>query len=67
VVPSIVEFREKIEGIMKAELEKSASWRHSLSEMDQRHVESLMASIVNKILHEPTACLREQSRNRNGK
>ena len=67
VVPTIVEFREKIEGIMKAELEKSTSWRHSLSEMDQRHVESLMASIVNKILHEPTACLREQSRNRNGK
>jgi len=66
VVPTIVRFREKIEGIMKAELEKSASWRQALSESDQNHVESLVASIVNKILHEPTACLREESRNRNG-
>jgi len=66
VVPTIVEFREKIEGIMKSELEKSASWRQALSETDQSHVEGLVASIVNKILHEPTACLREESRNRNG-
>ncbi len=66
VVPTIVEFREKIEGIMKAELEKSAAWRQALSQTDQQHVEGLVASIVNKILHEPTACLREESRNRNG-
>jgi glutamyl-tRNA reductase len=66
VVPTIVRFREKIEGIMKAELEKSASWRQALSESDQNHVESLVSSVVNKILHEPTACLREESRNRNG-
>lgn len=65
VVPTIVQFREKIEGIMKGELEKSVSWRQALSEADQRHVEGLVASIVNKILHEPTACLHEESRKRN--
>jgi len=65
VVPTIVEFREKIERIMKSEMEKSASWRQALSETDQHHVEGLIASIINKILHEPTACLHEESRNRN--
>ncbi|OPY04210.1 MAG: Glutamyl-tRNA reductase [Syntrophus sp. PtaB.Bin001] len=65
VVPTIVEFREKIEGIVKSELEKASSWRQALSESDQRHVEGLISSIVNKILHEPTASLREESRNRN--
>jgi len=65
VVPTIVEFREKIEGIMKSELEKSASWLQTLSETDQHHVEGLIVSVVNKILHEPTSCLREESRNGN--
>jgi glutamyl-tRNA reductase len=67
VIPTIVEFREKIEGIVKSELEKASSWRQALSESDQRHVEGLIASIVNKILHEPTASLREESRNKNAR
>jgi glutamyl-tRNA reductase len=62
VVPTIVALREKVEGIMKGELEKSSSWLGGLPEEDKTRVEILAASIVNKILHEPMIGLKEESR-----
>ena len=62
VVPTIVALRDKVEGIMKGELEKSASWLGGLKEEDKTRVEVLAASIVNKILHEPMIGLKEESR-----
>ncbi len=62
VVPTIVALREKMEGIMKGELERSASWLRRLSEEERNRVEILAASIVNKILHDPMTGLKEESR-----
>ena len=62
VVPTIVALREKVEGIVKGELEKSASWLGRLSEEERNRVEILTASIMNKILHEPMTGLKEESR-----
>ncbi len=62
VVPTIVALREKMEGIVKGELEKSASWLRKLSEEERSRIEILAASIVNKILHDPMTGLKEESR-----
>jgi glutamyl-tRNA reductase len=62
VVPTIVALREKVEGIVKGELEKSASWLGKLDEEERKRVEILTASIMNKILHEPMTGLKEESR-----
>ncbi|MDA8126610.1 MAG: glutamyl-tRNA reductase [Deltaproteobacteria bacterium] len=62
VVPTIVALRDKLEGIMKGELEKSAAWLKGLPEGDKARIEILAASIVNKILHEPMIGLKEESR-----
>ncbi len=62
VVPTIVALREKVEGIVKGELEKSASWLGKLDAEERNRVEILTASIMNKILHEPMTGLKEESR-----
>ena len=62
VVPTIVALRDKVEGIMKGELEKSESWMRKLDEQERNRVEILAISIVNKILHEPMTGLKEESR-----
>jgi glutamyl-tRNA reductase len=62
VVPTIVALREKVEGIVKGELERSAAWLRKLDEEERKRVEILAASIVNKILHEPMTGLKEESR-----
>ncbi len=64
VVPTIVSLREKMEGIMKKELDKSSSWLRNLSEEDRKNIEILTGSIVNKILHEPMIGLKEESNDR---
>ena len=64
VVPTIVSLREKIEGIMKGELEKSSSWMRNLNEEDRNRVEILTVSIINKILHDPMTGLKEESRDK---
>ena len=61
VVPTITALREKIEGIMKGELEKSESWLEALDGQERGRIELLAASIVNKILHDPITGLKEES------
>jgi glutamyl-tRNA reductase len=58
VVPTIAEFREHVEGIRAAELER---FRGRLRESDRPLVEALTHGIVQKILHEPTSRLRESA------
>jgi glutamyl-tRNA reductase len=62
VVPTIVALREKVEGIVKGELERSSTWLGKLDEEERNRVEILAASIVNKILHDPMTGLKEESR-----
>ena len=64
VVPTIVSLREKMEAIMKGELERSASWMKILDGEERSRIEILAASIVNKILHDPIIALKEESRER---
>lgn len=61
VVPTIVSLREKMEAIMKGELERSASWMKILDGEERSRIEILTASIVNKILHDPIIALKEES------
>jgi glutamyl-tRNA reductase len=61
VVPTIVAMREKMEGIVRGELEKSARWLEGLSDEDRQRIEGLAASVVNKILHDPITGLKEES------
>jgi len=62
VVPTIVKLREKTDGIVQGEMERFSSWLGGLPEEDRAHVEWLVASIVNKILHDPITGLKEESR-----
>jgi glutamyl-tRNA reductase len=61
VVPTIVSLREKVETILRGEMEKSGSWLKSLSEEDRKNIEILTTQIVNKILHDPVTGLKEES------
>ncbi|MBI4699024.1 MAG: glutamyl-tRNA reductase [Nitrospirae bacterium] len=57
-VPTIVALREKAEAIRKEELEKILGRLGSLGEKDIKALESLTNSIVNKLIHFPTAALK---------
>lgn len=62
VVPTIVSLREKMEGIIQGELMKSGSWMEKLTDEEQRNIEILVNSIINKVLHDPITGLKEESR-----
>ena len=66
VVPTIVSLKEKTQEIVRGELERSSGWLQGLDEQERRRVEILAASIVNKILHAPFTCLKEESQNHGG-
>jgi len=59
VVPTIVSFREKIDAIKDAELEKALHKLGNLSEREIKAVQSLANSIVNQIMHIPVVNLKE--------
>lgn len=61
VVPTIVDLKSKMESIMKAEIE-SSSWIRKLSPEEQKNVEILASSILNKVLHDPISNLKDESR-----
>lgn len=61
VVPIIVEMRRQANAIRQAELEKTVRRIPDLSPEAQAHIDELTRIIVNKILHNPTARLREEA------
>ena len=67
VVPTIVSLKEKTTGIMRGELEKSASWLQNLREEDRSHIETLVSSVVNKILHDPIVGLKDKTMGQSAK
>jgi glutamyl-tRNA reductase len=66
-VPTIVLLRSKAEEIVQKELEKSQSFLQKLSAEDREKVDSLVQSVVNKILHAPVAVMKEESSEVNSK
>jgi len=61
VVPTIISLREKMEGIVKAELAKSASWMQQLTDDERCKIEMMAEAIINKILYDPITGLKEES------
>jgi glutamyl-tRNA reductase len=60
-VPTIVALREKAESIKNSELEKIINRLPSLGEQEKKALEQVANSIINKIIHPPTAALKQDS------
>ena len=58
VVPTIVSLRGKVEAIARQELNRTLSALDHLSENDKKAIQRMTGALVNKILHEPTAFLK---------
>jgi glutamyl-tRNA reductase len=63
-VPTIIALRDRAEAIKKAEIEKLTNRLPELGEKERKAVESMAAAIVNKLIHPPTAALKEDSEDR---
>lgn len=61
VVPLICEIRKQAEDIRKCEVEKAIRRIPNLTPDMEHQIDTLTASIVNKILHNPTIRLREEA------
>ena len=59
VVPTIRALRERAEAIRMAELERTLAKLPDLSPREQQAIQALSAAIVNKLLHQPIASLKE--------
>ncbi len=62
-VPTIVAFRQKALQIGEGELEKLFN-RNSFDEGQQKAIRHMASSIVNKLIHPPTAALKEDAEDR---
>jgi glutamyl-tRNA reductase len=63
-VPTIVAIREKAEAIRKDELEKMLKKLGPVEESTIRSIEQLTNSIMNKLIHPPTAALKSEKDDR---
>jgi glutamyl-tRNA reductase len=60
-VPTIVSLRAKAEAIVQAEIAKAAPWLTTMEDEEQQKVQALVNAVVNKLLHNPVAALKEES------
>jgi glutamyl-tRNA reductase len=65
-VPTIVEMRNRAEGMRKIEVEKNLKNMVHLSTNDKESIHLLTQSIVNKILHKPTINLKKKIQSQDG-
>jgi len=66
VVPTVAAIRAKAETIRSEELEKALKRLGGLSEKELKTVDALTCSIVNKMLHGPTARLKQVAAEKGG-
>ncbi len=59
VEPTIATLRQRTEQIRAAELERTLSRLPHLSDTDRQRVEAMSKALVNRVLHDPVAYLRE--------
>jgi glutamyl-tRNA reductase len=64
VVPTIVDLRRHVDGLRETELAWAMGKLEGLSEQERKVVLAFSQRLVNKILHEPTIRLKEQSNKR---
>lgn len=60
-VPTIRALRDKVEGIMKGELERAPAWVKNLNDEERKEIEILLSSVLNKVLHDPITGLKEET------
>jgi len=60
-VPTIIALREKAEEIKREELEKLLHKNPDIGEKEKEAIEHMVSAIVNKLIHPPTAALKEDS------
>ncbi len=63
-VPAIVALRQRAEDIKREEFEKFRNRFPDLDEQKMKAVEYLAAAITNKLIHPPTAALKEDTEDR---
>jgi glutamyl-tRNA reductase len=66
VVPTVAAMRAKAEQVRLAELERAMKRLGGLSDKEMQTVEALTCSIVNKMLHGPTARLKQSATDKDG-
>ena len=59
VVPTIIALRGKADDVRREEVNKNLGKMPELSEKERARIDVLTRSIVNKILHHPTVCLKD--------
>ncbi len=64
-VPTIIALRGKAENIRQKEVNKNLGRMSELSEKERTRIDALTRRIVNKILHQPTVCLKDRNREQN--
>jgi glutamyl-tRNA reductase len=62
VVPTIIALRGKAEDMRQKELNKNLGRMSELSEEERIRIDVLTRTIVNKILHHPTVCLKDRNK-----
>ena len=67
VVPTILALRNRLEEIRQREVNKALSLLKNTSEEEQRILDDLTQSILNKVLHHPISLLKNQERGGHGK
>ena len=60
-VPVLARLRAHAESVARAEVEKTLASLQGLDEKQQKTVRAMASAIVNKLLHRPTARLREEA------
>src|SRR2546430_5805082 len=62
VVPVLREFRDRMEAVRAAELERTLRRLPHLSPEDRGQIEYFSQALLNKFLHQPTVALKEAAR-----
>jgi len=63
-VPTIIALREKAEEIKKEELDKLFHKIQGIGEKEKEAIEYMATALMNKLIHPPTAALKEDSENK---
>jgi len=61
IVPTIISLKEKVEAIRKNEIKKSLSGLGDLTPTQEKALESLTISLVEKIIHDPIIVLKDKA------
>jgi glutamyl-tRNA reductase len=65
IVPTIVDLRKKFDSIAAAELEKTVPALGTLSDKEREALNKMIASMINKMMHDPTQLLKSEGKHIN--